>query len=284
MLRISPRNSFKMAAMKNKVPNENGRKPILKKLTDSCVSHPMISVGLYVCAVSLFFFIFPGADIWSTGLFYSEVFGFWAKNMAFLRDVRYLGIFLVQVVATTCVAVFVLKLLIPDRPPLMPLRQPLFLLSTLVLGPGVLVNLILKDNWGRPRPQHVAEFGGDLPYQTVWKVTDYCDRNCSFVSGEASSAIWLTSVAFLVPATWRKAMLLLVLPLCFILSSNRIAFGGHFLSDTLISWGVTLLLILAVFHLFFQRTRPIVSDRSLDEWMTALGRFLQLSFQRLRRR
>ncbi|MBO9422820.1 phosphatase PAP2 family protein [Labrenzia sp. R4_2] len=273
-----------MAVMKNKVPIENSPKPILKKLTDSCVSHPVISVGLYVCAVSLFFFIFPGADFWSSGLFYSEISGFWAKNVTFLRDVRYLGLFLVQVIALTCIAVFVLKLLAPDLPPLMPLRQPLFLLSTLVLGPGVLVNLILKDNWGRPRPQHVVEFGGDLPYQPVWKITDYCNGNCSFVSGEASSAIWLTSVAFLVPATWRKATLLFVLPLCFILSTNRIAFGGHFLSDTLISWGVTLLLILVVFHLLFQKVQPLASDRSLDKWMTALGRSLQRGFQRLKLR
>ena len=262
-------------------PSKNSPKSPLRKLAGWCISHPMAAVGVYVCAVSLFFLMFPEVDFWASGLFYSEASGFWAQNEPFLRDVRHLGPFLVRVTAITCVAVLVLKLLVPGRPPLMPLRQPLFLLTTLILGPGVLVNTILKDNWGRPRPRYVEEFGGDLPYQPVWKITDYCDRNCSFVSGEASAAIWLTSVVFLVPATWRKAVLIFVLPLCLILSVNRIAFGGHFFSDTLISWGVTLLLILFVYHLLYQRVPPLVSDRKLDEWFTIKGRRLQRKGQRL---
>jgi len=240
----------------------------------------MLIVGLYVGAVSLFFLIFPNVDFWASGLFYSDVSGFWAQNDAFLRDVRHLGPFLVRVIAVTCLGVLLLKLLVPGRPPLMPLRQPLFLLSTLILGPGILVNSILKNNWGRPRPRYVEEFGGDLPFQPVWKITDYCQHNCSFTSGEASAAIWLTSVAFLVPATWRKAVLLFVLPLCLILSVNRVAFGGHFLSDTLLSWGLTLLLILGVYHLLYQRVPPLVTDRKLDEWFTVKGRRLQRLLQR----
>ncbi len=267
--------------MKQTDPLKNSPTSGLRKLIGSCLARPMIAVGLYVCAVSLFFLIFPNVDFWASGLFYSEISGFWASNEPFLRKVRHLGPFLVRVIAVTCVAVLVLKLLVPGRPPIMPLRQPVFLLSTLILGPGILVNAILKDNWGRPRPRYVEEFGGDLPYQPVWKITDYCDSNCSFVSGEASAAIWLTSIAFLVPATWRKAALAFLLPLCLVLSVNRVAFGGHFLSDTLISWGVTLLLILAVHHLLYQRVPPVVSDRKLDEWFTVKGRRLQRRVHRL---
>lgn len=267
--------------MKQTGPFNNIPKSWPRKLGGWCISHPMAAVGIYICVVSLFFLVFPGVDFWASGLFYSAVAGFWAQNEPFLRDVRHLGPFLVRVIAITCVAVLVLKLLVPGRPPIMPLRMPVFLLSTLILGPGVLVNAILKDNWGRPRPRYVEEFGGDLPYQPVWKITDYCERNCSFTSGEASAAIWLTSIAFLVPPSWRKAVLMFVLPLCLILSVNRVAFGGHFFSDTLISWGVTLLLILGVYHLLYQRVPPLVSDRKLDEWFTVKGRRLQRGVHRL---
>ena len=270
--------------MKQTDPLQNSPKSGLRKLTGWCLSHPMIVVGLYVVVVSSFFLIFPNVDFWASGLFYSEVSGFWASNEAFLRDVRHLGPFLVRVIAIACVAVLVLKLLVPGRAPIMPLRKPIFLLSTLILGPGILVNAVLKDNWGRPRPRYVEEFGGDLPYQPVWKITDYCDSNCSFVSGEASAAIWLTSIAFLVPPTWRKAVLAFVIPLCLVLSANRVAFGGHFFSDTLISWGVTLLLILAIYHLLFQRVPPLVSDRKLDEWFTIKGRRLQRRLRRIMHR
>ncbi|WP_422041342.1 phosphatase PAP2 family protein [Roseibium sp.] len=270
--------------MTQTLSHENSPKSPLRKIAGWCRAHPMVCVTIYIAAVSAFFLAFPRVDFLVSGLLYSETAGFWAQNDAFLRDVRHLGPFLVRVIAISCVAVLVLKLLAPGRPPILPLRQPLFLLTTLIMGPGVLVNTILKDNWGRPRPRYVEEFGGDLPHQPVWVISDHCERNCSFVSGEASAAIWLTSVAFLVPASWRKATLCFVLPLCVILSANRVAFGGHFFSDTLISWGVTLLLILAVYHLLYQRVPPLVTDRKLDEWFTVKGRRLHRSLRRAGRR
>ncbi|PVB61267.1 phosphoesterase PA-phosphatase [Labrenzia sp. 011] len=235
----------------------------------------MVAVCLYVAIVSLFFLAFPGVDLLASGLFYFPGAGFSAQDLAFLREVRHFGPFLVRLIAIVCVTVLVLKLLVPGRPPLLPLRMPVFLISTLILGPGVLVNLILKNNWGRPRPRSVEEFGGDLPFQPVWKITDSCDSNCSFVSGEASAGMWLVSIAFLVPASWRKPVLAFILPLCLILSVNRVAFGGHFLSDTLISWGLTLLLILAIHRLLYVNNPPLVSDIRLDEWFTVNGRRLQ---------
>ncbi|WP_428644568.1 phosphatase PAP2 family protein [Roseibium sp.] len=261
-------------------PSNNMPNTPLRKAVGYCIGHPMISVGAFVGIVSLFFLAFPGVDIWASGLFYSDPAGFTAENVDFLRKVRHLGPFLVRVIAVICVAVLVIKFFVPSLPPLMPLRKPVFLLSTLILGPGVLVNLILKNNWGRPRPRMVEEFGGDLPYQPVWKVTDYCYSNCSFVSGEASASMWLVAVAFLVPASWRKPALAFLLPLCAILSVNRVAFGGHFLSDTLISWGLTLLVILAVHWLLYAKKPPLISDAGLDEWFTVKGRRLQRSLQR----
>jgi lipid A 4'-phosphatase len=241
----------------------------------------MGAVAAVICAVSVFFLAFPETDLLVSGVFYYGETGFAAQDVPFLREVRHLGPFLVRVVAVTCVAVLLVKLLVPGRPPLMPLRQPLFLLTTLILGPGILVNTILKDNWGRPRPRSVEEFGGDLPFQPVWKMTDHCDSNCSFVSGEASAAMWLVATVFLLPVTWRKAALAFLLPLGLVLSVNRVAFGGHFLSDTLISWGLTLLVILGIYHLLYARTPPLVTDRKLDEWFTRRGRALQRVVQRL---
>lgn len=262
-------------------PNEHNPKSGLRKAGHWCFEHPMTTVSLYVVVVSLFFLAFPKVDFWASGLFFSQTDGFWAQNEPFLRKVRHLGPFLVRVIAIVCVAVLLLKLLVPSRPPILPLRKPIFLLSTLILGPGVLVNLILKNNWGRPRPRSVEEFGGELPFQPVWKISDYCQSNCSFVSGEASASIWLVSVAFIVPATWRKATLAFVLPLCLILSANRVAFGGHFFSDTLISWGLTFLLVLGIYRLLYQNDPPLVTDRKLDEWFTVKGRKLQRTGRRV---
>ncbi|WP_306303363.1 phosphatase PAP2 family protein [Pseudovibrio denitrificans] len=42
--------------------------------------------------------------------------------------------------------------------------------------------------------------------------------------------------------------------LVFVLSANRVAFGGHYFSDTLLSWGITMLVIIGVYHYLYQRT------------------------------
>lgn len=247
-----------------------------RKAIDWAKRHPIAAVTVYVVLVSAFFLVFPSVDLWVSGLFYSNDTGFWAQSDAFLRRLRYLGPYLVRIIAIASGAVLLLKILAPGRRPLVPLRAPLFLLTTLILGPGVLVNLILKNNWGRPRPVMVDQFGGDLPYQPVWWPTNLCDTNCSFVSGEASAGIWLVASIFLVPVAWRFAMLCFVLPLAFVLSVNRIAFGGHFLSDTMISWGLTLLVILVTYHLFYVRPPAFLGDRALDEGFTRKGRLLHV--------
>ncbi|MCB1149464.1 MAG: hypothetical protein KDK48_04800, partial [Chlamydiia bacterium] len=39
---------------------------------------------------------------------------------------------------------------------------------TLALGPGLLVNVVLKPNWGRPRPRHVIELGGEAKFRPFY--------------------------------------------------------------------------------------------------------------------
>ncbi|MBO9427305.1 MULTISPECIES: phosphatase PAP2 family protein [Stappiaceae] len=246
-----------------------------------CIAHPFLATIAYVALVSAFFLAFPRTDLWVSGLFYSQTDGFWAQHNPFLQKVRHLGPYLVQTIAICSVAILVIKLLLPGRPPIVPLRKPVFLISTLILGPGILVNSILKDNWGRPRPRSIEEFGGELPFQPVWKMTDYCERNCSFTSGEGAAGIWLVTMAFLVPASWRKAVLAFVLPLCLILSINRVAFGGHFFSDTMLSWGLTFLVILSVYWLLYLKKPPLMTDQGLDEWFTRNGRRLHRLAKRL---
>ena len=43
-------------------------------------------------------------------------------------------------------------------------RDATFILFSLVLGPGLLVNGVFKDHWNRPRPRDVIELGGHWHY------------------------------------------------------------------------------------------------------------------------
>lgn len=113
-------------------------------------------------------------------------------------------------------------------------------LVSLALGPGLLVNVILKDHWGRPRPVQTEIFGGSFPFVPAGEISTFCSRNCSFVSGEASAAFWLICLVPMVPVPYRRAALVCVLGLAITTSALRLAFGAHYLSDVVLAGFLTL--------------------------------------------
>ena len=58
----------------------------------------------------------------------------------------------------------------------------------LVLGAGLVVNGILKDDFGRARPRDIEAFGGSSQFTPAFVVSHECDRNCSFSSGDGAGA------------------------------------------------------------------------------------------------
>jgi lipid A 4'-phosphatase len=108
------------------------------------------------------------------------------------------------------------------------------LLATLAIGPGLIVNVLLKDHWGRPRPYSTDLFGGHLPFVPAGELTNYCHSNCSFVSGEASSIFWLLCLIPLFPHHWRLRIGIAFTVIAVLTSGLRVAFGGHYLSDVVL--------------------------------------------------
>jgi lipid A 4'-phosphatase len=106
---------------------------------------------------------------------------------------------------------------------------------TVMLSTVLLINLILKELWGRPRPYQVEEFGGDHPFVLPGTISSYCESNCSFVSGEASSAAWLIAFLIFLPNRWRLPVGVFLSIYLVFFSGLRIAFGRHFLSDVTMS-------------------------------------------------
>jgi lipid A 4'-phosphatase len=116
-----------------------------------------------------------------------------------------------------------------------------FLLLSLLLGPGLMVNGVLKEYWGRARPQQVVDFGGQKAFTPALQPANHCASNCSFVSGHSAIGFWWLALGLAWPA-WRWRAMALGLLLGGALSVARIMQGGHFLSDTVFSflvvWGV----------------------------------------------
>ena len=100
-----------------------------------------------------------------------------------------------------------IKLILPRRKILMSGRAIVFLIATMALAPGLLVNVVLKDHWGRPRPIDVTQFGGTEHFVAWWDPRGDCPKNCSFVSGDVAGAFWTMAPAALAPPQWRAARL-----------------------------------------------------------------------------
>jgi membrane-associated phospholipid phosphatase len=139
-------------------------------------------------------------------------------------------------------------------------RVAFFLASTLILGPGLVVNVALKDHWHRPRPAQVVQFGGDKPYVDWWDRNGTCDSNCSFAGGEASSAAWMTAPALLAPPPWRAAALGAAVLFTAAVSLSRMAVGGHFFTDVLFGALISVLIVWGTHALLFPASRPRGKD------------------------
>ena len=127
-----------------------------------------------------------------------------------------------------------------------PHRSAAYLLAVLIVGPGVVVNLVFKDHWGRARPAHTQEFGGERTFSPPLVISDQCVRNCSFVSGDASVGFSLAALA-LVIAGRRRRWMTIGLAAGIAIGILRIALGRHYPSDVIFS-GVFVLLTAAVLH------------------------------------
>lgn len=240
---------------------------------------PVVSLLLATMIVSLPFLIFPALDIGFSRLFFEPGKGFDGSQHPILIGIREVGVFALKLVGVLLLLSLLVPLLIAPVRWLFRPRAALFLLTTLALGPGLLVNVVLKDNWGRVRPRSIVEFGGDRPFSLPWQIVDHCDSNCSFASGEASSAMWFMALAMLVPLAWRLPAALAVFAFAAVMSLNRIVFGGHFLSDVLVSWTLTLIVIVFMYKIFYRNAA--ISDERVDEWFTKIRSFLHAPFRLL---
>ena len=66
------------------------------------------------------------------------------------------------------------------------------------------------------------------------------------------------------PKSVRTPAIVVAVVYALLLSLNRIAFGGHFLSDVIISFGLTLLLVAVVHRVVIERPPKWLSNEALE--------------------
>ncbi len=188
---------------------------------------------------------------------------FWLNGSDVADELRALFTLLTWVASLAAVAGVVLAL--ASRWHLFGLGLPqwLFLVSVLALGPGLLANVVLKDHWARPRPMHIVEFGGPDQFTPVLARTGTCQRNCSFVSGEASAAFAFGFAIALLARRRRALFMGAALLAGGVIGFIRMGEGGHFLSDIVFA-GVFMGLVVALLHWLVFAILPRLGDEA--EW------------------
>ncbi len=130
------------------------------------------------------------------------------------------------------------------------IEMTLAALISLAFGCGILVNLILKEFSGRPRPRDTMIFGGDFDFVQAGSFAGKCLRNCSFISGEASSAGWLLCLVMLLPQRLRLPVGLPLAIISVVIPVMRVLTGAHYLSDAVLGWLSSLVVFAAVLAIF----------------------------------
>jgi len=215
--------------------------------------------------VGLVFGIDPALDLKiETAFFDTHGYGFWILADRTWVAARTWGFWLAVAIATPAFVALIWKLLQPRRKLLIPGRAVVFLITTLALAPGLVTNVILKDNWGRSRPIDVGQFGGSEHFVPWWDPRGDCPKNCSFVSGEASGAFWTLAPAALTPLPWRALAYAGALAFGSAIGLLRMAGGGHFFSDTVFAGVFTFLTIWLIYALIYRWPATRLTDAQVE--------------------
>jgi len=207
----------------------------------------MTYAGTLTLALIASFFL-PQIDLETSRLFYVSGRGFvladWPPAVFLYLMVPWIAWSILALVATAATWLF-----LAGRPIWrLDHKALIFLVASTALGPGLLVNTILKEHWGRARPTQIESFGGSRQFTPAPLPAAECSSNCAFVSGHAALGFSLVAFAFLLPPRGglRRGAIAAALVTGAVIGLGRIAQGAHFLSDVLFAgwfvYGTTALL------------------------------------------
>ncbi len=225
------------------------------------------TLAAYAAALVLaaaLFLLFPGIDLWAAQLFYRADGGFYLGN-AWPVSAIYAGVpYLTDAVVVGVAALYLLSLRWGRPVAGVDGRVAAYLLLALALGPGLVVNTVLKDHWGRARPSQIEAFGGTRQFTPAPLPAAQCARNCSFPAGHPAIGFYLVSFALLIrERRRRRAAIGAAVAAGALMGLARMAQGGHFLSDVVFS-GLIVTGIALLLH------RAIIANDALARWAARL--------------
>ena len=200
---------------------------------------------------SLFFILFPQIDLYVASLFYDGE-SFPLKN-SWLEQLIYHSIRpIIIIFLLASITLFIYNFF--TKKSILNLNAKVLLYLILVLGvaPGIIVNGILKPNWGRPRPIETTNFGGKMVFTPAFIPTK--QDGYSFSSGHAAATFSL--IGFVILASRKRFWMSIVLIYAAIMGVARMSAGGHFLSDVVTSFFIVYISTSIIHMIIFKEKEP----------------------------
>ena len=195
----------------------------------------------------LLFLFYPSLDIYFSSLFFNGN-QFLSEKYTFIKVLRvYLKNLMIIIPVISLLILFIDFINKKQNMRRLINQRTKFSLIGLIVGPilgcGIIANLYFKDTWGRARPVHVEEFGGNKIFTPAFLKSDQCEKNCSWISGETSAAFSLTVGTILLK---NPIFFIMNLILGFLVFFCRLSMGGHFFSDNI--FAMIFMIYLAIFY------------------------------------
>lgn len=212
-----------------------------------------IAVGV---ALGIVFAAYPLIDLEVARLFFDEQKAKFPLSVTYEWNlVRQIANWIPFLLLVPALFALLRKLVFPGSKMLIAPSVVLFLIGSFIVGPGLTSNLVLKENWGRPRPSKVVQFAGVETFQPWWRPSTECKRNCSFVSGETSQAFWVVAPASLAPPQIRPVAMGGAVVFGASVGAMRVIFGRHFVSDIVFAGIITIAIVMAFYRLLIEPVR-----------------------------
>ena len=217
-------------------------------------SRHLCHVLLLFGGCTLLFYLFPQLDIRVSSFFYNPLKGGFYLSETLPCRIIYIS---VEILAA-CWSILSVALLIVTgirRKPfgMLTLKRLIYLVAVLAIGPGLIVNVLLKDHWGRARPYTIQQFGGASTFSPPYEISQECHHNCSFVSGHAAMAFYFIAFAFIFPVR-RRQIAVITGVYSVVVGIVRIVQGGHFLSDVLFAYVIVYAVATLLYDVMFERS------------------------------
>ncbi|MCX4359804.1 conserved membrane hypothetical protein [Mucispirillum schaedleri ASF457] len=234
--------------MKSSAELNNMVKKILTLLKEYIIEHKVF-LALFI-VLGILAYKFSYIDILITNLFYNEN-GFYLADNTFGLIIYEGAYYLTIAVILLLLVMLLLNLFKNIKPFGMPRKAVIFFIVVVIMAPGIVVNSILKENVGRPRPIHITEYGGTAVFQPPFVISNQCENNCSFVSGHAAFAFTFMVIGLL----FRNRLRHIICTSGFIFGALvgfvRIFQGKHFFTDVVFAFFFTWLTITLIYKFFY---------------------------------